>query len=78
MKFYRSLGYKSFRKVSNSKSITSNRLLRYDGRCCRQYSWTSWSGEEDCQKFISEYGSMGSFTNTHKIKGKLREKVEAI
>jgi len=35
-------------------------------------------GKKTAQKFISEYGSMESLlANTHKIKGKLREKVEA-
>ena len=36
-------------------------------------------GKKTAQKFISEYGSMESLlANTHKIKGKLREKVEAL
>ena len=35
-------------------------------------------GKKTAQKFISEYGSMEALlANTHKIKGKLREKVEA-
>ena len=35
-------------------------------------------GKKTAQKFISEYGSMESLlANTHEIKGKLREKVEA-
>ena len=36
-------------------------------------------GKKTAQKFISEYGSMEALlANTHKIKGKLREKVEQL
>ena len=35
-------------------------------------------GKKTAQKFIAQYGSMeGLLANTHEIKGKLREKVEA-
>ena len=45
-------------KFPNSKSISSNRLLRNDGRRCRQYTWGHRVGRRSAQKFISEYGSM--------------------
>ena len=65
MDSYRSLGYKrSFRKISNSKSITSNRLLRMMGDAVDNIPGLPGVGKKTA-KFISKYGSMESLLNTH-------------